>query len=43
LLGGAASLLVARWTLGAMVRVLPSDRARMIHVALETHRWSSPP
>jgi predicted permease len=36
LLGGGASLLVARWTLGAMVRILPSDASQMIHVGLET-------
>ena len=36
LLGGGASLLVARWTLGAMVRILPADASQIVHVGLET-------
>ncbi len=35
LLGGAASLLVARWTLGGIAAILPSDSASVLHIGLE--------
>jgi predicted permease len=34
-LGGAASLLVARWTLALMMRLLPADTARGLHFAMD--------
>ncbi len=36
LLGGAASLLVAQWTLGAMAAMLPPDAARMITFRIDS-------
>ena len=34
-LGGAASLLVARWTLALMMGLLPADTARSLHFAMD--------
>ena len=36
LLGGAASLLVARWTLHGIAALLPSDAVQALHLGLET-------
>jgi predicted permease len=35
ILGGAASLLFARWTLGGIAAILPSDSSAVLHVGLE--------
>jgi predicted permease len=35
LIGGAASLLVAKWTLGAMTALMPADMVRDLHFSLD--------
>ena len=36
LIGGAVSLLVARWTLSGMLLILPPDAGQLVHVELQT-------